>query len=85
MSGQYRISKDPEMRDLEPIAMELLKMAPDRVVYATDYPHTRFEDIDSVPFIEACFRWCGEDTGLAEKLFVKNAEELWDVPPSTES
>ena len=85
MSGQYRISKDPEMRDLEPIAMELLKMAPNRVVFATDYPHTRFKDIDSIPFIEACFRWSGEGTGLAEKLFVKNAEQLWDVPPSTES
>lgn len=79
MSGQYRISKDPEMRDLEPIAMELLKMAPNRVVFATDWPHTRFENVDSIPFIEACFRWCGEGTGLAERLFVRNAEELWDV------
>lgn len=82
MSGQYRISKDPNMRDLEPIAMELLRMAPNRVVFATDWPHTRFENIDSRPFIEACFRWCGDDSGLVERLFVQNAEELWDVPPS---
>ena len=82
LSGQYRISNDPELRDLAPIAMELLKMAPRRVVFATDWPHTRFENIDSKSFIEACFRWCGEGTGLAEKLFVTNAEELWDVPPA---
>jgi predicted TIM-barrel fold metal-dependent hydrolase len=82
LSGQYRISKDPEMRDLEPLAIELLKMAPDRVVFATDWPHTRFENVDTKTFIEACFRWCGEGTGLAEKLFVTNAEELWDVLPS---
>lgn len=82
LSGQYRISNDPEMRDLEPLAMELLKMAPNRVVFATDWPHTRFENVDTKPFIEACFRWCGDGTGLAEKLFVTNAEELWDVPPS---
>lgn len=84
MSGQYRISKDPELRDLEPIAMELLRMGPDRVVFATDWPHTRFENVDTKSFIEACFRWCGEGTGLTEKLFVTNAEELWDVPPSTD-
>ena len=59
MSGQYRISKDPEMRDLDPIARELLKEAPNRVTYATDWPHT---------------------SGLAEKLFKTNSEELWDVP-----
>ena len=82
LSGQYRISKEPELRDLEPIAMELLKMAPDRVVFATDWPHTRFDNIDTKPFIEACFKWCGDGTGLTEKLFVSNAEELWDVPPS---
>lgn len=81
LSGQYRISKDSELRDLEPIAMELLKMAPDRVVFATDWPHTRFENVDTKPFIEACFKWCGEGTGLIDKLFVTNAEELWDVPP----
>lgn len=79
ISGQYRISKDPEYGDLHPLGRELIKEAPKRVVYASDWPHTRFENIDSVPFIEMCYEWCGEKTGLREKLFVKNAEELWDV------
>ena len=80
ISGQYRISKDPEAnRDIESLGRELIKEAPNRVVYATDWPHTRFEGIDSVPFIEMCYNWCGQGTGLRERLFVKNAEELWDV------
>jgi predicted TIM-barrel fold metal-dependent hydrolase len=79
ISGQYRVSKDPEYRDLHPIGRELIKEASNRVVYATDWPHTRFETVDSVPFIEMCYEWCGEGTGLAEKLFRTNAEELWDV------
>ena len=79
ISGQYRISKDPEYRDLNAIGRELIKEAPKRVVYASDWPHTRFENIDSVPFIEMCYGWCGAKTGLRERLFVKNAEELWDV------
>ena len=79
MSGQYRISKDPEYRDLDALGRELIKEAPNRAVYATDWPHTRFEGIDSVPFVEKCYEWCGEGTGVIEKLFRTNAEELWDV------
>ncbi|KAI1618957.1 hypothetical protein EDD37DRAFT_292659 [Exophiala viscosa] len=82
LSAPYRLSKDPDMRDLDPIGRELIKEARDRVVYATDWPHTRYDDIDSVPFIERCFEWCGADTGLIEKLFRDNAEELWDAPAS---
>lgn len=79
MAGQYRISKDPQMRDLDHVGRELIKEASNRVVYATDWPHTRFDNIDSVPFIEKCYEWCGNETGLIEKLFRTNAEELWDV------
>jgi len=82
LSAPYRLSKDADMRDLAPIGRELIKEGKDRVVYATDWPHTRYDDIDSVPFIERCFEWCGADNGLIEKLFKDNAEELWDAPPS---
>ncbi|KAJ9609550.1 hypothetical protein H2200_005877 [Cladophialophora chaetospira] len=79
LSAPYRLSKDPEMRDLDPIGRELITKGENRVVYAADWPHTRFENIDSVPFIEKCFDWCDDDARLIEKLFCKNAEELWDV------
>ncbi|KAK4937624.1 hypothetical protein LTR10_021770 [Elasticomyces elasticus] len=82
LSAPYRLSKDAEMRDLDPIGRELIKEGKDRVVYATDWPHTRYDDIDSVPFIERCFEWCGTDTGLIEKFFRDNAEDLWDAPTS---
>lgn len=79
ISGQYRISRDPEglYRDLAPLGRELLKEAGNRVVWASDWPHTRFEGIDSGKWIEICYEWCGEGTGLKEKLFTTNAEELW--------
>lgn len=79
LSAPYRISHDGKMRDLDAIGRELVKEAPDQVVYSTDWPHTRFDGIDSVPFIEMCYSWCGEGTGLIEKLFRTNAEKLWDV------
>ena len=79
ISGFYRVSKDPELRDLDKTGKELLRIAPDACVYATDWPHTRFENIDSVPFIEKCYAWCKGVEGLEEKLFRTNAETLWDV------
>lgn len=79
LSAPYRLSKDPQMRDLDPIGRELIAKASNRVVYSTDWPHTRFDNIDSVPFIEKCYEWCGHDNELVEKLFRKNAEQLWDV------
>ncbi|EXJ58372.1 hypothetical protein A1O7_05797 [Cladophialophora yegresii CBS 114405] len=83
LSAPYRLSKDPEMRDLDAIGLELVIKGGHRVVYATDWPHTRFENVDSVPFIEKCFEWCGGDETSIDGLFRGNAEELWDVAVNT--
>jgi predicted TIM-barrel fold metal-dependent hydrolase len=80
LSAPYRISKEESHRDLEPVAKELLKVAGKRrVVFATDWPHTRFEGLDIKPYIETALEWCGNDKRLAERLFRENAEDLWGV------
>lgn len=80
ISAAYRVSADPNMRDLEPLAKELIKVAGRKsLVFATDWPHTRFNNLDIAPFIEACMKWCGGDQELVDRLFRRNAEELWDV------
>jgi predicted TIM-barrel fold metal-dependent hydrolase len=79
ISAPYRLTKDPQMRDLEVIAKTFMRHAGDRVVYSTDWPHTRFENIDPRPFADACLQWCSGDQALAEALFRTNAERLWDV------
>lgn len=78
ISAPYRLSNDPEMRELQAITKELIRVASNRLVFATDWPHTRFEGIDVEPFMKACARWCA-DSELKEKLFRRNAEDLWDV------
>lgn len=80
ISAPYRLSKDPQMRDLDAIGRELIQRAPEKVIYATDWPHTRFENIDPVPFIEKCLEWCGDDERRVEKLFRENAIEFWGPP-----
>lgn len=80
LSAPYRISKQEGQRDLEPLARELLSVAGKRsVVFATDWPHTRFAGLDIRPFMERVLEWCGDDQELVERLFRGNAEDLWDV------
>jgi predicted TIM-barrel fold metal-dependent hydrolase len=78
-SAPYRLSNEASYRDLEPVAKEILRVAGKRrVVFATDWPHTRFEGLDIRPWMERVLDWCGEDDLLLERLFRGNAHDLWD-------
>ncbi|KAI9370989.1 hypothetical protein BJX61DRAFT_54899 [Aspergillus egyptiacus] len=75
ISAPYRLSKDDGLRDLEVMMREFLRHAPERVLYATDWPHTRFSNVNIEPFTALCLRACGTKA-LAERVFRLNAEEL---------
>ncbi|OAG01492.1 amidohydrolase 2 [Paraphaeosphaeria sporulosa] len=75
-SAAYRFDPDPEMRGIEVIARELLKKAGNRVVFASDWPHTRFDGLDVRPFVERCIEWT-DAAALTEEVFSLNAQELW--------
>jgi predicted TIM-barrel fold metal-dependent hydrolase len=77
-SAAYRFDNDAEMRGIEAIAKELLREAGDRIVFASDWPHTRFDGLDVRPFVERCLEWT-QNVGLAEQVFTLNARELWDI------
>jgi predicted TIM-barrel fold metal-dependent hydrolase len=78
LSAPYRISGVPGYVDLQPVVNEILRVAGrSRVVFATDWPHTRYEGLDICPWIEQVLDWCADDSDLAEHLFRKNAEALW--------
>jgi predicted TIM-barrel fold metal-dependent hydrolase len=79
VSAPYRLTKDRHMRDLKAMAREFLSAAPDRVIYATDWPHTRFTGVDISPFTEWCLELSTHEPGLAEKLFRTNTERMLDV------
>ena len=80
LSAAYRSSKRPDLSDWEPLAREVIRVGgKTRVVFATDWPHTRFDGLDIRPFMEKVLDWCGEDAYLAERLFRGNAEDLWGV------
>lgn len=79
VSAPYRLTKDRQMRDLKAMAREFLAAAPDRVIYATDWPHTRFTGVDIGPFTEWCLDLCTHDPELAEKIFRRNTERMLGV------
>ncbi|PYH45750.1 putative TIM barrel metal-dependent hydrolase [Aspergillus saccharolyticus JOP 1030-1] len=76
ISAPYRHSTDERYRDLEAMAREFLRVAPHRVIYATDWPHTRFAGMNIEPFTELCLRLCEDVPGLADRVFRRNAEEM---------
>ena len=78
LSAPYRLTKDERLRDIQALTLELLRAAPDRLIYATDWPHTRFDHVDITPFTEACLRWCGNPE-LIDKIFRRNAEAMLGV------
>ena len=80
VSAPYRISKDPQYHNLERLTKALLDIrGGSGVVFASDWPHTRFEGVDVQPWVERCLEWCQNDKELQSKLFRDNAHTLWDV------
>lgn len=70
LSGLYRF---PDLPDLDEYVLEILRVAPDRIVYASDWPHSggvqanpggdrnavqEYRKFDDVSFIERCKAWC---------------------------
>lgn len=71
---------DTASKDVWPIARELLRVAGEsRVVFATDWPHTRFDGLDIRPWMQSVVDMCEGDERLVERVFRSNAEELWSV------
>lgn len=75
-SGAYRI--EPSLIGLEVMAKEILKTRTDRTVFASDWPHTRFERLDIRPFIQTVLDWATEFK-CVDEVFATNARALWRV------
>lgn len=76
LSAAYRFEKEGGMQGIEAVAKVLLDEAERQVVFASDWPHTRFEGVDVKPFVEKCLDW-SEERGVKDLLFRDNAVRLW--------
>lgn len=92
ISGAYRLTSTPDLSNpqvgiLRQIFVDLVNISPNRLVFASDWPHTRFEGIDTIGWMKEILAWCwecgmskgDENKGkeLIGKIFKRNADELW--------
>lgn len=75
-SAPYRVDLKPNQ--LDAVAGEILCIRSDRVVFATNWPHTHFEGLDIKPFEQRCLEWA-EEAGSVQRVFSTNAKELWGI------
>ena len=80
VSAPYRFTKDHDYNELQPLTKALFRIRDgDGVVFASDWPHTRFDNVDIRTWIDRCVEWCDGDEKMKMKLFRDNARRLWDV------
>lgn len=79
VSASYRLDLDASHPLVQSLARWILKTRPDRCVFATDWPHTRFEDVDVAVYLEKLFDWCEMENVPLRQVLVENAEELFDA------
>jgi predicted TIM-barrel fold metal-dependent hydrolase len=74
LSGCYRISQAPDYADVAPLAHALIEAGPDRLVWASDWPHTGrakngsrteiapYQKIDDPKVLGLLAQWCPDPT-----------------------
>ena len=78
VSAAYRLDKDPKHPLVQSLGREILRRRPDRCVFATDWPHTRFDGLDVTVYLQELLDWCEAEGVDAKSICVDNAEELFD-------
>jgi predicted TIM-barrel fold metal-dependent hydrolase len=80
LSAPYRVAPDVPLKG---IFEELLRVqgSPDHLMFATDWPHTRFEDVDIMAFTQDLLKWCetnGSVDEIKQAIFCRNAEKFYE-------
>lgn len=94
LSAPYRTGSIlPDYEDLRPAAQAMIAAAPERMVWASDWPHTGggqrdgkdpsriepFRQVDDRSDLTRLQRWVG-DGSLYQKILADNAAEIFDFP-----
>jgi predicted TIM-barrel fold metal-dependent hydrolase len=94
LSAQYRVSQQPGHADVGDIARPLIAANPDRLVWATDWPHPGggtggprkrdeiepFHQVDDGAALERLASWAG-DAATLQRILVDNPARLYDFGP----
>lgn len=70
----------PPWDDAVPLARAFIEAAPDRVLWATDWPHMGFVDRpapNDADLLELLYRYADDDAEVLERILVDNPERLY--------
>lgn len=80
LSGVYMRSREgaPGYRDTFPLGEALVRHAPDRLVWGSDWPHTTEQrgSVDDADLLDVLLAWCGSDETL-QRVLVDNPRRLY--------
>lgn len=86
MSGPYLESREgaPDYGDMRTLAVRYMALAPERVVWGSDWPHPSVhakggEPIDDRTVLQTFLRWC-DSTDVARRVLVSNPQVLYGFP-----
>jgi len=78
ISAPYRFvekGQDREFRSFEPLVKPSLKARNGKgVLWASDWPHTRYDGVDIGPWATRRVEWCDGDEKMVERLFRETLE-----------
>ncbi len=75
-TGTYRMSKVPHFSDADALAQALIKTAPDRIIWGSDYPHLSFGENSSIELFNLLARWTN-DEGVRKLILADNPARLF--------
>lgn len=86
LSGVYMLSRSgaPDYADLRPLGESLVRRAPDRLLWGSDWPHPtqRPGSVDDADLVDVLLDWCGDEATL-RKVLVDNPASLYGFDPLT--
>jgi 2-pyrone-4,6-dicarboxylate lactonase len=85
LSAAYRLSPAPWTK-VGPLAAALIDLAPDRLLWGSDWPHVAITDPDAMPPTEALLDLLAEwsaDEEVQRRILVDNPRRLYGTPVGT--
>jgi predicted TIM-barrel fold metal-dependent hydrolase len=76
LSATYRLHRDPGSPIVEALCRELLRLNADRCLFATDWPHTRYEGLETCKYIEPVLNWIEAEGISLKSVLVDNADAM---------
>ena len=81
LSGAYLDTQtgSPAFTDVSKVAREYVRLAPDRLVWGSDWPHPTERDAmpDDAVLFDLLGDWCGGDEGMRRRILVENPAALY--------